>query len=378
MQQVHQDYLRVGADIITSNNFWTAPTRLERCGLGREWRRYARAAAENALKARDKLNPAAYVAGGIAAPTLQGPPESSPVSDTRQMGREACFQEWAEHAKLLVEMGVDLIQAEYVGFIEDCLTAVDACSQTGATVFLGIRHIRPDGTMQYGELLESLAEALEGRPVGAILLMCSNPEAISAGLPRLRNAFSGPSRRLSQPGYNPTGPLVNGPMLTNQKASSGPDILQNAEYYALTDGRIRRELEADGSPDYRRMLRLGTRAHQRHAAGGQRGRHRLIAGVSVFEIRRLEELYHPDRFCRGDQALQIEFRVWPQAHANGTVAFSECVSAGAKTKPSGIRTRTATGHLGAGNWRPPGGRPSESSNANYCTLRRRTDCRTGH
>ena len=147
VQQVHQDYLRVGADIITSNNFWTGPTRLERCGLGGEWRRYARAAAENALKARDKLNAEAYVAGGIAAPTLQGPPESRPASDTRQMGREACFREWAEHARLLVEAGVDLIQAEYVGFIEDCLTAVDACSDAGATVFLGIRHLRADGTM---------------------------------------------------------------------------------------------------------------------------------------------------------------------------------------------------------------------------------------
>ncbi len=77
------------------------------------------------------------MAGGIAAPTLQGPPESRPASDTRQMGREACFREWAEHARLLVEAGVDLIQAEYVGFIEDCLTAVDACSDAGATVFLG-------------------------------------------------------------------------------------------------------------------------------------------------------------------------------------------------------------------------------------------------
>ena len=231
VQQVHQDYLRVGADIITSNNFWTSPTRLERCGLGREWRRYARAAAENALKARDNHNPAAYVAGGIAAPTLQGRPESGAVSDTRQMGREACFQEWAEHAKLLVEMGVDLIQAEYVGFIEDCLTAVDACAETGATVFLGIRHIRPDGTMQYGERLEDLVEALEGRRVGAILLMCSNPKAISAGLPRLRRAFSGPVGAYPNLGYNPTGPIVNPPMLTNQKVSSGPDILQNAEYY---------------------------------------------------------------------------------------------------------------------------------------------------
>ena len=170
------------------------------------------------------------MAGGIAASTLQGPPESSPVADTRQMGREACFREWAEHAKLLVEMAVDLIQAEYLSFIEDCLTAVDACTEAGATVFLGIRHTRPDGTMQYGERLEDLVEALECRPVGAIMLMCSNPKAISAGLPRLRRAFSGPVGAYPNLGYNPTGPIVNPPMLTNQKVSSGPDILQNAEY----------------------------------------------------------------------------------------------------------------------------------------------------
>ena len=96
-----------------------------------------------------------------------------------------------------------------MGFIEDCLTAVDACSEAGSTVFLGIRHIRPDGTMQYGERLEDLAEALEGRPVGAILLMCSSPKAISAGLPRLRTAFSGPVGAYPNLGYNPTGPIVN-------------------------------------------------------------------------------------------------------------------------------------------------------------------------
>ncbi len=231
VQQVHQDYLRVGADIIISNNFWTTPTRLERTGLAREWKRYARAAAENALRAREHVNPEAYVAGGIAAPSLQGPPDEGPLSDTQQLGRDAYSREWEDHARLLAEMGVDLIQAEYLGFTEDCLTAVDSCAQAGLPVLLGVRHIRPDGTMQYGESLEDLVEALKGHPVEAILLMCSNPEAISAGLPRLRRAFSGPIGAYPNLGYNPTGPLVNRPMLTNQKPSAGPDILQNADYH---------------------------------------------------------------------------------------------------------------------------------------------------
>ena len=37
-QQAHQDYLRVGADIITSNNFWTTPTAMDRIGLHNEWK----------------------------------------------------------------------------------------------------------------------------------------------------------------------------------------------------------------------------------------------------------------------------------------------------------------------------------------------------
>ena len=46
---------------------------------------------------------------------------------------------------LLVEMGVDLIQAEYVGFIEDCRTAIDACSQTGVPSVLSGRSAYPTG-----------------------------------------------------------------------------------------------------------------------------------------------------------------------------------------------------------------------------------------
>ena len=71
VQQVHQDYLRVGADIIISNNFWTSPTRLQGVGLANQWQDYARAAAENAFKARAAGNPGAYIAGGMAAPNLQ-------------------------------------------------------------------------------------------------------------------------------------------------------------------------------------------------------------------------------------------------------------------------------------------------------------------
>ena len=232
VRQVHSDYLRVGADVITSNNFWTTPSRLDTIGEGGSWRTYATAAIRNAVEARDSMGGTACVAGGIAAPSLQWPmPADGPVPDIRVLGLEAYRREWADHARLLAGEGADLILAEYVGFIEDCAAAVDACAEAGLPVFLGVRHIQEDGAMQYDESLGDLAAALEGRPVDAVLLMCSSPEGVSAGLPILREAFAGPVGAYPNLGYNPTGPLANRPMLTNQKPSAGVDILQNADYY---------------------------------------------------------------------------------------------------------------------------------------------------
>ncbi len=233
VQQVHSDYLRVGADIIISNNFWTTPTRLERIGERDNWRKYATAAIRNAVKARDAMRPEAYVAGGIAAASLQEglSPRQKPVSDTQQLGVEAHRKEWADHAKLLAAEGADVILAEFMGFIEDCVVAVEGCAQAGLPVFLGVREIRSDGSMRFGESLADLARALEGLPVDAVFTMCSSPENISAGLPTLKEAFDGPVGAYANLGYNPAAPLANSRMPANRRSSAGQDILQNGEYY---------------------------------------------------------------------------------------------------------------------------------------------------
>ena len=239
VRQVHMDYLRVGADIIISNNFWTIPSRMETIGLRDRWKEYAIAAGENALSARKEGNPEAYVAGGIAAPTMQTLADV-PIPDVEHMGAVAFHKENADHAKLLADVGVDLILAEYLGFIADCVAAVDACAEASLPVFLGVRHIGPTGKMQYSdaigrmreseESLSDLSEALQGHSVDAILLMCSHPEAISAGLPILRDSFDGPIGGYPNLGYNPTGPIVDRTMLTNQLPSTGRDILQTHNY----------------------------------------------------------------------------------------------------------------------------------------------------
>lgn len=212
VRQVHTDYLGVGADIVTSNSFWTSRVRLAPVGLGERWEEYARAAGELAVQARDSSNPAAYVAAGIAPPSVQGMQETRGRNDPDVvlLGEETVYRGFADQARVLAEAGADLMLPEYVGHIPDCVTAVDACASAGLPVFLGVRHVSTEGRMQYGDSIEDLIAALRGHPVDAILLMCSSPEAISATLPLLRNAFDGPIGAYPNIGYHPLAPLGAG------------------------------------------------------------------------------------------------------------------------------------------------------------------------
>ena len=214
VQQVHSDHLRCGAEILISNNFWTGPSRMAYADLSDQWERYARAGAQNAIKARDAMNPEAYVAGGIAPPGTQRwpnlPPESNPSNpdnrpDVEIRGEESVREEFAAQARVLADEGVDLMLPEFVGYIDDCVAAVDGCAEVGLPVWLGLRNIHSDGTMDFGESLPDLVSALEGHKVDMILLMCSPSASISAGLPILRDAFDGPVGAYPNIGYHPRG-----------------------------------------------------------------------------------------------------------------------------------------------------------------------------
>ncbi len=220
VQQVHQDYLRCGADLVLSNNFWTSRTRLGPIGLGDDWEKYARAGAENAVIARDVQKPEAYVAGAFAPPAI-GSIAGAAEPDVVAMGRSAFRSEVNEQVEVLVDAGVDVIFPEFVGHIEDCVEMVDVCSAFELPAFLGIRAIQPDGTMVSGDSLADLGRALDGMKVDAVMLMCSRPEAITAGLPVLRDSYLGPIGCYPNIGYNPMAPLGGSPYI----AEDGPDML---------------------------------------------------------------------------------------------------------------------------------------------------------
>jgi S-methylmethionine-dependent homocysteine/selenocysteine methylase len=187
VRQIHEDYLRAGAEIITSNNFYTSRDMMALAGEEDRWEEYTRRGGELAVQARDAVNPEAYVAGGIAPPY------------TKDLRRQ-----FEEQARVLAAAGVDFMLPEYIGGdsviddpITDCVTAVDACATTGLPVFLGVCNLAANGRMRHGGSMAELIAALKGHPADGIFLMCSYPEGISATLPNLRKAYDLPTNRSS-------------------------------------------------------------------------------------------------------------------------------------------------------------------------------------
>jgi S-methylmethionine-dependent homocysteine/selenocysteine methylase len=189
---IHEDYLRIGVDVITANSYATNRGRLARIGLGHRMAEFSRRAVEIARDARDRIAPKACVAGSLGPTTAF--PDLAP--------RNELSRDWRDQVAVLAEAGVDLILIELMSAVAQLLPAVEAASGSGLPILLGIR-VTSAGRMFSGETMEQLVAALEDTPQGvdAVLLMCSAPDAISASLPGIATAFKGPVGAYANIGY---------------------------------------------------------------------------------------------------------------------------------------------------------------------------------
>jgi len=184
VREIHDDYLRAGADIITTNTFSSGRVALQANGPpGATMEQYNRRATEIAREERDRLRPEGFVAGGISIPRGKQREPGPGSKDT--------WEDYRTQSAVLADAGVDFMLYEFIGFVADCKAAAAAGTATGLPVFLGLRWVSAEGKLESGETFEELIEALDGLRVDGILPMCCNPPAATGALHKLRNAFGG-------------------------------------------------------------------------------------------------------------------------------------------------------------------------------------------
>jgi S-methylmethionine-dependent homocysteine/selenocysteine methylase len=181
--EIHRDYVRAGAEILTANTFRTQRRTLSRAGLVERCAELTVRAVAIARRAADEaaaVGRSILVAG--SQPTLEDCYHPERVPDDSALAREH-----AEHARALVQAGVDFILVETINTQREGVAALQAAREAGAQACVSF--VCGDaGRLLSGEpLLEAVQAAVELGPL-AVLVNCLPARSVSACLPALRSA----------------------------------------------------------------------------------------------------------------------------------------------------------------------------------------------
>ena len=190
VQEVHEDYLRAGADVITTNTYATPPERLSEAGLGGQAEALNREAGRLAGRARAAVGRDALIAGSL--PPIRGSYRPDLVGEVGEI--EPQYREQAGY----LAPHVDLFLCETMSTPGEARAAARGAASTGLPVLVSYTIADPpspegaEPRLRNGQPLGEAVEALLGLPVEGVLLNCSYPESISAAVPVLRGLTDRP------------------------------------------------------------------------------------------------------------------------------------------------------------------------------------------
>jgi len=189
VREIHRDYLRAGADLLTTCTFRTHERNLRPGGLGGRGDELNRRAVQLARSAIAAEGRPARVAGSM-----------SPLEDCyrpdRVPAKDDLAAEHGRQARSLAAAGVDLLLVETMATRREAEAAVGAASTTGLPVWCAFVTDRADRLLG-GDRLGDAVRAVEDLGAEAILVNCvpavriaATVEALSAVTTRPFGAFA--------------------------------------------------------------------------------------------------------------------------------------------------------------------------------------------
>ncbi len=182
LAEIHADYARAGAEILTANTFRTQRRTLERGaaerpGLGERDADLTAQAVSLARRGAAAGHRPIWVAGSA-------PPLEDCYRPDRVPGDRALRREHARHMENLAAAGVDLVLVESMNSIREAVTACRAARDHGLPSLVSFI-VWEGGQLLSGESLEAATDRVASETPLAILVNCLPPSAVSACLPIL-------------------------------------------------------------------------------------------------------------------------------------------------------------------------------------------------
>ena len=175
VKELHEDYLKAGAKVLTTNTYSCTPERLVYGGVEDRFEELQRLAVAAAREARENLGMVDEVTIAGCLPPLVGSylPDQSPDYQTS-------YDTYRRVVEIQQE-GVDCFICETVSSIADARAVTAAATESGKPVWLALS-VSDDNPecIRSGEPLHEAQAAVSELGVTRQLLNCSRPESIDA------------------------------------------------------------------------------------------------------------------------------------------------------------------------------------------------------
>lgn len=197
VKEVHQEYVKVGAEILETNTFGASRPRLAAFGLAEK----IKAINEAGVRvAREAAGDKAYVAGALGPLGVR----IEPLGPTSYAEARAAF---AEQTEFLINAGVDLLVLETFGNLEELREAILAAREVAGPEMVIVSQITIDdyGNMPDGKDVEMYAPYLNEWPTDVIGINCSvGPKATLETIEKVMRYTGKPTSAMPNAGHPAT------------------------------------------------------------------------------------------------------------------------------------------------------------------------------
>ena len=194
IREIHEDYIKAGAEIIITNTFSTGRDKLELAGLADRTADLNRLGVKLAREAQGRAGSdrPVLIAGSMSTITPQNEPTVKP-------SYEKALAVYREQAQFLADAGVEVIVAEMIIRTLDARAAVEAIRETGLPAWMGYS-VQKEGEEYFlglsgkhaGETIAQAVDAVAVDGVTALFVMHSLSEDTGPALQEMRKHTSLP------------------------------------------------------------------------------------------------------------------------------------------------------------------------------------------
>jgi len=230
VQQLHEDFLRAGACVITLNSYSVTPERLVYVNAEEQFAMLQQKSFELAARARDNVG-RADVSIAACLPPLYGSydPHNSPEFDVAL----------ATYRKIVEQQAgsVDVFLCETMSSISEALASATAAKESDRPVWVALSvDDECTGQLRSGESIADAWRKLSALSIDGLLLNCSLPEAIDAAWEHMEsipvmtgtyaNGFTGVSDL----------PIGGGVEMLQARHDMGPEVYAQFALNKVTQG----------------------------------------------------------------------------------------------------------------------------------------------